>query len=60
VPNARRFAAGHRIQLMITSDDQSEDIPVFLGYRHSPAGTTARNTVHATSRLMVPVLRSHH
>ena len=55
---ARRFAAGHRIQLMITSDDQPKDIPVFLGYRHPPVGTTARNTIHATSRLMVPVLPS--
>jgi uncharacterized protein len=57
VPNARRFAAGHRIQLMITSDDQSQDIPVFLGYRHPPVGTTTRNTIHATSRLLLPVLR---
>jgi uncharacterized protein len=56
VPNARRFAAGHRIQLMITSDDQPKDIPVFLGYRHSPAGTTSRNTIHATSWLMLPIL----
>jgi uncharacterized protein len=43
----------------ITSDDQPKDIPVFLGYRHSPVGTTARNTIHATSRLLVPVLRGH-
>jgi uncharacterized protein len=56
VPNARRFAAGHRIQLMLTSDDQPKDVPVFLGYRHPPVGTTARNTVHATSRLLLPVL----
>jgi predicted acyl esterase len=56
VPNARRFAAGHRIQLMITSDDQPKDVPVFLGYRHSPVGTTARNTIHAASRLLLPVL----
>jgi predicted acyl esterase len=58
VPNARRFAAGHRIQLMITSDDQPKDVPVFLGYRHSPVGTTARNTIHAASRLLLPVLPS--
>jgi uncharacterized protein len=60
VPNARRFAAGHRLQLMITSDDQPKNIPVFLGYRHSPVGTTARNTIHASSRLKVPVLPTHH
>jgi hypothetical protein len=41
---------------MITSDDQPKDVPVFLGYRHSPVGTTARNTIHAASRLLLPVL----
>jgi predicted acyl esterase len=56
VPGARRFAAGHRIQLMITSDDQPKGVPVFLGYRHAPVGTTARNTIHAASRLLLPVL----
>ena len=33
-----------------------EDAPVFLGYQHPPVGTTARNTIHATSRLLLPVL----
>lgn len=56
VPNARRFAAGHRIQLMLTSDDQPKKIPVFLGFRHPPVGTNSRNTIHATSRLLLPVL----
>ena len=56
VPNARRFAAGHRIQLMITSYDQPKDIPIFLGYRHPPVGITTRNTIQATSRLLLPVL----
>jgi uncharacterized protein len=32
-------------------------VPVFLGYRHPPVGTTARNTIHAASRLLLPVLR---
>jgi predicted acyl esterase len=56
VPNARRFQAGHRIQLMITSDDQDESIPVFLDYRHAPVGTSAHNVIHASSRLTLPVL----
>ena len=29
---------------------------MFLGYRRPPVGTTARNTVHATFRLLLPVL----
>jgi hypothetical protein len=37
---------------------QPKDIPVFSGYRHPPVGITARNTVHATSRLLLPVLTS--
>jgi hypothetical protein len=37
--------------------DQAKDVPVFLGYRHSPVGTAARNTIHAASRLLLPVLR---
>jgi uncharacterized protein len=57
VPNARRFAKDHRIRLMITSDDQPKDIPALLDYRHSPVGTSARNTIHATSHLLLPVLR---
>jgi uncharacterized protein len=56
VPNARRFAAGHRIQLMITSADQPEEVPVFLDYRHAPVGTNARNTISSRSRLLIPVL----
>jgi putative CocE/NonD family hydrolase len=56
VPNARRFAAGHCIQLMLTSDDQPEDVPVFLDYRHAPVGTNARNAISSRSRLLLPVL----
>jgi uncharacterized protein len=59
VPNARRFAKGHRVELLITSDDQPNDVPVFLGYRHPPVGTSTRNTIHAAgSRLLLPVLRT--
>jgi uncharacterized protein len=56
IHNARRFRAGHRIQRMLTSDDQPKDIPALLDYRHPPVGTTTRNTVHASSRLLLPVL----
>jgi predicted acyl esterase len=56
IHNARRFLAGHRIQLMLTSDDQPKDIPALLDYRHPPVGTTSRNTIHASSRLLRPVL----
>lgn len=47
---------GHRIQVMITSDDQPKDIPEFLDYRHSPVGNTSQNVVSSASRLLIPVL----
>jgi hypothetical protein len=39
-----------------SSDDQPKDIPALLDYRHPPMGTTTRNTIHASSRLLLPVL----
>ena len=56
VPNARRFAAGHRIALILTSDDQNPDVPSIMSFRHAPVGTTSLNTVKSSSRLLIPVL----
>jgi len=58
VPNARRFAAGHRIRLLLCSDDQPKDIPAIMGFRHAPVGTSSRNTIHSSSRLLLPVISS--
>jgi uncharacterized protein len=58
VTNAWRFKTGHRVELMITSDDQPKDVPVFLGYRHLPVGTTVRNTNHSSSKLLLPILNN--
>jgi len=55
VANARRFAAGHRLRLVITSDDQDPDTPAIMGFRHAPVGTSSLNTVHSSSRLLLPV-----
>ncbi|CAN5670743.1 CocE/NonD family hydrolase [soil metagenome] len=56
VPNARHFAAGHRIQLVLTSDDQNSDIPAIMEFRHASVGSSSRNTVRSSSRLLLPVL----
>ncbi len=56
VPNARRFATGHRIALTITGDDQNPETPAIMGFRHASVGTSSINTVHSTSRLLLPVL----
>ena len=54
--NARRFKAGHRIRLYLTSDDQGEDKPALLMFRHASVGTSSLNTILSSSRLLVPVL----
>jgi putative CocE/NonD family hydrolase len=58
VPNARRFAAGHRLRLVVCSDDRPDDIPVVMGFRHAPVGSTSHNTIHSSSRLVLSTLPS--
>jgi uncharacterized protein len=55
VPNAYRFAAGHRVRLLLTSDDRGTEMPAMHGFRHAPVGTTSLNTIHSSSRLLLPV-----
>jgi len=57
VPNARRFRAGHKLRLYLTTDDQSADKPALLEFRHASVGTSSFNTVFSSSRLMLPELR---
>jgi uncharacterized protein len=57
VPNARRFRAGHKLRLYITTDDQNADRPALLEFRHASIGTSSLNTVFSSSRLLLPVLR---
>jgi len=56
VANARRFPAGHCVRLVIASDDQPADAPAIMGFRHAPVGTSSLNTIHSTSRLILPVI----
>jgi predicted acyl esterase len=56
VDTARHVAAGHRLRLTLCSDDSDKATPALMGFRHTPLGLPARNTVHATSRLVLNVL----
>lgn len=58
VPNARCFASGHRVQLVLTSDDQDPASPQIMNFRHASVGTSSLNTVSSRSRLLLPVLES--
>ena len=55
VPNARRFRTGHRLRLYLTTDDQNEDRPALLEFRHASVGTSSLNTIFSSSRLLLPV-----
>ncbi len=57
VPNARRFKAGHRLLLYVTTDDQSSERLALLEFRHASIGISSLNTVFSSSRLLLPVLR---
>ena len=56
VPNARRFAKGHSIEVVLTSDDRDPTVPAIMNFRHANVGTSSRNTVCSSSRLLLPVL----
>lgn len=55
VPNARRFKARHRIRLYLTSDDQGEDKPAPMMFRHASIGTNSMNTIVSSSKLLMSV-----
>jgi uncharacterized protein len=56
VPNARRFKAGHKLRLCLTSDDQGPEKPVLLGFNHASIGTSSFNTVFSSSRILLPIV----
>ena len=56
VANARRFKAGHRLRLLLTSDDQDAKTPVMMSFRHASIGTSTLNVVSSSSLLLLPVL----
>lgn len=56
VPNARRFAAGHRVRLVVTGDDQGEDKPAMMAFRHASVGTSCVSDILSSSQLLVPLL----
>jgi putative CocE/NonD family hydrolase len=58
VPNARRIAAGHRLRLVVTSDDASHKDVAMLGFTHTTVREASLNTIYTTSRLLLPVLSS--
>jgi len=54
LPTAHRFLPGHRMRLLLTSQDDGGF--AMQGLSHYPLGQSARNTVFSTSRLTVPLV----
>ena len=50
-----RFVAGHRLRLVLGSDNQDPDFPAMMTFRHASVGTSSLNRVAATSRLFLPL-----
>lgn len=50
-----RFAAGHRLRLILTNDDQDPKFPADMSFRHASVGTSSLNRIAASSRLLLPV-----
>jgi len=50
-----RFTAGHRLRLVLTSDDQDPNFPADMSFRHASVGTSSLNRIAASSRLLLPV-----
>ena len=56
VPNARRLDRGHRIRLVLTSDDRDPKTQAIMNFRHAGVGTSSVNTVRSSSRLVIPIV----
>jgi uncharacterized protein len=56
IPNARRLTAGHRLRLVLNSDDQPAETPAIMGFRHATVGTSSLNSVLSSSQLVLPTI----
>ena len=50
-----RIAAGHRLRLALTSDDQDPGYPAMMTFRHASVGTSSLNRIASSSRLLLPI-----
>jgi len=46
---------GHRLRLVLASDDQDPNFPAMMTFRYASVGTSSLNRVAATSRLLLPL-----
>lgn len=58
VANARRVEKGHRLRLVIASNDETQKSLTIMGFTHTPVREASVNTVFGSSRLLLPLLPS--
>ena len=56
-PNARHLDIGHRLRLLITSSDEGHRDATVLGFTHTTVNQSSVNSVHSSSRLLLPVIQ---
>jgi putative CocE/NonD family hydrolase len=55
VATGYRLAAGHRLRLVLASDDQDPAYPANMNFRHASVGTSTLNRIASSSRLLLPI-----
>jgi predicted acyl esterase len=55
IDTARRFRRGHRLRVVLRSDDSTGEHAI-MGFRHHPLGIPSRTVVRSTSRLVLSEL----
>jgi hypothetical protein len=56
VANARRIARGHRLRLILASEDVTDKELALLGFTHTVVREASVNTIYSASRLLLPML----
>jgi uncharacterized protein len=56
VANARRIARGHRLRLILASEDATDQELALLGFTHTVVREASVNTIYSASRLLLPIL----
>jgi uncharacterized protein len=57
VANARRIVRGHRLRLILASEDDEGRNASLFGFSHTVVRESSVNTVYNVSRLLLPILR---
>jgi uncharacterized protein len=55
VATGHRLAAGHRLRLTLTSDDQDPGYPAVMTFQHASVGSSTLTRIASTSRVLLSI-----